>query len=67
MIWIKKLWAKLGEEKFSGRAMTVGCTALTLHTLWTEPMSAAYAWVLGVMNGILILLQVIEEFKDDKD
>ena len=33
MKWLKKLWEKLGEEKFSDRFMVAGCTLLTIYNL----------------------------------
>ncbi|MBD3878690.1 MAG: hypothetical protein SR1Q5_03270 [Quinella sp. 1Q5] len=65
MEWLKWLWYKLGEEKFTYRAITVCCTLMTLIIIWTVPMREEYAWFMGVLNGGLIIAQLIEEFKDD--
>ena len=60
----KKIWRKIGEEKFVGRVATVGCTVLTLWTLIMGEVPATGAWAMGVINGFMILVQVDGEWEE---
>ena len=56
---------KVEEEKFLGRVVTVGCTLITLFVLLVGDVPTTGAWLMGVLNGFMILTQVIYEFEED--
>ena len=64
MKWLIKLWDKLGEEKFSSRAITIGITLLNLFVIWTEQPAPEFVWIMGALNGGLILAQLLAEWDD---
>lgn len=61
---LKKLWAKLGDEKFSCRLMTIGVTVLNCFVVWSERPPAEYVLIMGMLNEAMIAGQLMEEFDD---
>lgn len=61
---LKKLWDKLGEEKFSCRVIVIGCTLMTVYCLCTTEVPTEFAVLMGAVNGALIVAQLLEEFDD---
>lgn len=62
---LKKIWDKTTEEKFVGRAATIGCTLITLFLVTTMPLPATGVWGMGILNGCMILVQIDSEFEED--
>lgn len=62
---LRKLWARTCEEKFVGRIVTIGCTLLTSYTVTVEQPPSSFAWLIGVLNGFLILMELADEFEED--
>ncbi len=65
MKFLEKLWARTCEEKFFGRVVTIGCTLLTSYTVTIEHPPASFAWLLGVLNGFLIVMELTLEFDEE--
>lgn len=65
---LKKFWSKCGEEKFSGRLMTAGVTALTVVNLLIMPDDVPSEYAAGMIffNGLMIFAQFKSEH-DDKE
>lgn len=61
---VRKLWAKLGEKKFSCRLMTIGCTVLNCYVVWSERPPSEYVMLMSMLNGAMILGQLMDEFDD---
>jgi|GEM_PF-3971539 len=61
---LRKLWARTCKEKFAGRVVTIGCTLLTSYTVTVENPPPSFAWLIGILNGFLIVMELAEEFEE---
>lgn len=63
---LKKFWKKIGEDRFVGRCVTVGCTMMTLYLLMFNVMPNTAAWALGIINGFMIVTEMEMEFDEEE-
>ena len=61
---LKKIWEKVGEERFVSRVATVGCTILTLYLVLFTPLPQTGIWAMGVINGFMILVELDSEWEE---
>ena len=57
---LKKFWDKCGEEKFTCRLITAGCTILTAYNLLFEDLAPEFDALLVTLNGVMILACILE-------
>lgn len=62
---LKKIWDKAGEERFVGRVATIGCTLITLFMVTTMPLPPTGILGMGILNGMMIIVQLDSEFEED--
>lgn len=52
-------------EKNIWRIVTIGCTLLTSYTVTVENPPSSFAWLIGVLNGFLIIMELADEFEEE--
>lgn len=58
---LKKIWDKLGDEKFSSRVMVVGCTLITIYNLLFMNNLPEFNALMIILNGAMIFAAVMED------
>lgn len=58
---LKKFWEKLGDEKFTMTAITIGCTLLTIINLLVLDVCGELRLIMCTLNAVMILLTLAEE------
>ena len=61
---VKKFWDKIGEEKFVGRTITIGCTLISIYMVTVFPLPKLGAWAMGIINGFLILVEMDTDYDE---
>lgn len=56
---IKKLWAKLGEEKFSMWTMTGGCVLLTIYNVMFTSNLPEFNALMMFLNVVMIFATIM--------
>ena len=62
---VKKIRDKIGEEKFVWRVIVGGCTFLSTVVLMTTEAPRSLVWMMGMLNGFLLIEQLNNEFEED--
>lgn len=63
---IKKLWTKLGEEKFSMQVMTGGCVLLTIYNVIFMSNLPEFNALMMFINAVMIFATIMGDDDNGK-
>lgn len=61
MEWLKKLWEKCGEERFTMEVMTFGCTLITIYNFVFMDNPLELNGLLFLLNAAMIISLIMED------